>query len=70
MRKQKDSNQKVYDLDHLKRQDLTGLPCMQAFNIKGMSKGQKRRHFDRFGVAAEKPRGHDWVDIVSHLSKK
>ncbi|CAK0785028.1 hypothetical protein CVIRNUC_008233 [Coccomyxa viridis] len=42
----------------------------EAFNIRGMSKGQKRRHFDRFGVAAEKPRGHEWVDIVSHLSKK
>ena len=43
---------------------------LQGFNIKGMSKGQKRRHFDRFGVATEKPRGHDWVDLVSHLAKR
>ncbi len=44
--------------------------CPQGFNTKGMSKGQKRRHFDRFGVATEKPRGHDWVDLVSHLAKR
>ncbi|CAL5228999.1 g12239 [Coccomyxa viridis] len=42
----------------------------EGFNTKGMSKGQKRRHFDRFGVATEKPRGHDWVDLVSHLAKR
>ncbi|KAL3151932.1 positive regulation of androgen receptor activity protein [Trebouxia sp. C0010 RCD-2024] len=37
--------------------------------FKGMSKNQKRRHFDKYGAAEEKPRGWDWVDIVSHLSK-
>lgn len=37
--------------------------------FKGMSKAQKRRHFDKYGAADEKPRGWDWVDIVSHLSK-
>ena len=56
--------------DEPKHLDPSRLLCMQAFNTRGMSKGQKRRHFDRFGVAAEKPRGHEWVDIVSHLSKK
>lgn len=34
-----------------------------------MTKAQKRRYFDRFGAAAEKPRGWDWVSIVSHLSQ-
>lgn len=37
--------------------------------FKGMSKAQKRRHFDKFGAAEEKPRGWNWVDILSHLSK-
>lgn len=37
--------------------------------FKGMSKAQKRRHFDKYGAAEEKPRGWDWVDILSHLSK-
>ena len=56
--------------DEPKHLGFSGSLRMQAFNTRGMSKGQKRRHFDRFGVAAEKPRGHEWVDIVSHLSKK
>ncbi|KAH9312938.1 hypothetical protein KI387_027973, partial [Taxus chinensis] len=30
-----------------------------------MTKSQKRRYFDRFG-ASEKPRGWDWVSIISH----
>lgn len=34
-----------------------------------MTKAQKRRYFDRFGAAAEKPRGWDWVSIISHLSQ-
>ncbi|KAH7302197.1 hypothetical protein KP509_23G060400 [Ceratopteris richardii] len=34
-----------------------------------MSKAQKRRYFDKFGAAAEKPRGWDWVSIISHLSQ-
>ncbi|MCO5590963.1 hypothetical protein L7F22_044939, partial [Adiantum nelumboides] len=39
-------------------------------DIKGkMTKAQKRRYFDRFGAAAEKPRGWDWVSIISHLSQ-
>lgn len=42
---------------------------LQESQFKGMSKNQKRRHFDKYGAAEEKPRGWDWVDIVSHLSK-
>lgn len=37
---------------------------------KDMSKSQKRRYFDRFGANDDKPRGWNWVDVVSHLSKK
>ncbi|KAI5061861.1 hypothetical protein GOP47_0022400 [Adiantum capillus-veneris] len=32
-----------------------------------MTKAQKRRYFDRFGATAEKPRGWDWVSIISHV---
>ncbi|GMH45954.1 hypothetical protein BSKO_13918 [Bryopsis sp. KO-2023] len=35
-----------------------------------MTKAQKRRHFDRFGAAEDKPRGWNWVEIISHLSKR
>ena len=49
---------------------LTGaLHAAQDSQFKGMTKNQKRRHFDKYGAAEEKPRGWDWVDIVSHLSK-
>ncbi|XP_057863954.2 uncharacterized protein LOC131071977 [Cryptomeria japonica] len=34
-----------------------------------MTKSQKRRYFDRYG-ANEKPRGWDWVSIISHLSQR
>ena len=36
---------------------------------KGMTKGQKRRFYDKFGNidAADKPRGWNWVDVVKHL---
>ena len=33
-----------------------------------LTKAQKRRFFDKFGAAAEKPRGWDWVSIISHVS--
>ena len=35
-----------------------------------MTKAQKRRHFDKYGAGAEKPRGWDWVPILSHVSGK
>eukprot|EP01024_Parvocaulis_polyphysoides_P023224 TRINITY_DN21464_c1_g1_i1.p2 TRINITY_DN21464_c1_g1~~TRINITY_DN21464_c1_g1_i1.p2 ORF type:complete len:197 (-),score=38.42 TRINITY_DN21464_c1_g1_i1:349-939(-) len=36
-----------------------------------MTKAQKRRYFDKFGTTEkEKPRGWDWVDILSHLSQR
>lgn len=34
-----------------------------------MTKAQKRRHFDKYGAGAEKPRGWDWVPILSHLGQ-
>eukprot|EP00246_Nothoceros_aenigmaticus_P009142 TRINITY_DN24471_c0_g2_i2.p1 TRINITY_DN24471_c0_g2~~TRINITY_DN24471_c0_g2_i2.p1 ORF type:complete len:189 (+),score=50.71 TRINITY_DN24471_c0_g2_i2:154-720(+) len=33
-----------------------------------LTKAQKRRYFDRYGATAEKPRGWDWVPILSHVS--
>ncbi|KAK9907290.1 hypothetical protein WJX75_000810 [Coccomyxa subellipsoidea] len=42
----------------------------EASQTKFMSKAQKRRHYDRFGATNEKPRGHDWIDIVAHLAKR
>ena len=40
-------------------------------STKGMTKGQKRRFYDKFGNidADDKPRGWDWVDVIKHLSK-
>lgn len=43
--------------------------AVQESQLKGLTKAQKRRHFDKFGAAEEKPRGWNWVDILSHLSK-
>jgi hypothetical protein len=33
-----------------------------------LTKAQKRRFYDKFGANAEKPRGWDWVQIISHVS--
>ena len=33
-----------------------------------LTKAQKRRFFDKFGASAEKPRGWDWVSIISHVT--
>ncbi|XP_063689044.1 RWD domain-containing protein 4-like isoform X2 [Bolinopsis microptera] len=40
-------------------------------STKGMTKGQKRRFYDKYGNidADDKPRGWDWVDVIKHLSK-
>jgi len=40
-------------------------------STKGMTKGQKRRFYDKFGNidADEKPRGWNWVDVIKHLNK-
>ncbi|CAD7700668.1 unnamed protein product [Ostreobium quekettii] len=35
-----------------------------------MTKAQKRRYYDKYGAVEEKPRGWNWVDIISHLSKR
>jgi hypothetical protein len=32
-----------------------------------LTKAQKRRHFDKYGAGSEKPRGWDWVPILSHV---
>lgn len=34
-----------------------------------LTKSQKRREWDRLDSKGEKPRGHDWVDIIRHLSQ-
>jgi len=34
-----------------------------------LTKAQKRRHFDKYGAGTEKPRGWDWVPILSHLGQ-
>ncbi|BBN07097.1 hypothetical protein MPTK1_4g00980 [Marchantia polymorpha subsp. ruderalis] len=34
-----------------------------------LTKAQKRRFYDKFGANAEKPRGWNWVQIISHLSQ-
>lgn len=38
---------------------------------KGLTKGQKRRFYDKFGNidADDKPRGWNWVDVIKHLNK-
>ena len=40
-------------------------------STKGMTKGQKRRFYDRFGNidVDDKPRGWNWVDVIGHLNK-
>eukprot|EP00210_Caulerpa_lentillifera_P006387 g6101.t1 len=35
-----------------------------------MTKAQKRRFYSRFGAVDEKPRGWNWVDVISHLSSR
>eukprot|EP01026_Neomeris_dumetosa_P055256 TRINITY_DN5011_c0_g1_i1.p1 TRINITY_DN5011_c0_g1~~TRINITY_DN5011_c0_g1_i1.p1 ORF type:complete len:194 (-),score=27.85 TRINITY_DN5011_c0_g1_i1:287-868(-) len=43
----------------------------QARETDNMTKAQKRRYYDKFGTAdKEKPRGWNWVDIISHLSQR
>lgn len=34
-----------------------------------LTKAQKRRMWDHTTSTGERPRGHDWVDIVKHLSQ-
>ena len=34
-----------------------------------LTKAQKRRLFDKFGNAEDRPRGWNWVDVVKHLSQ-
>lgn len=35
---------------------------------EAMSKSQKRKQWDRLDKG-ERPRGHDWVDVIKHLSQ-
>jgi hypothetical protein len=35
---------------------------------EAMSKSQKRKQWDRMDKG-ERPRGHDWVDVIKHLSQ-
>ncbi|XP_060076000.1 RWD domain-containing protein 4-like [Ylistrum balloti] len=34
-----------------------------------LTKNQKRRLFDKLNAQGDRPRGHDWVDIIRHLSQ-
>lgn len=34
-----------------------------------LTKAQKRRLYNRLDNKGEYPRGHDWVDIIRHLSQ-
>lgn len=34
-----------------------------------MTKAQKRRDWDRMDKDGNRPRGHDWVDVIRHLSQ-
>ena len=40
-------------------------------STKGMTKGQKRRFYDKYGNidSDDKPRGWNWVDVIKHLNK-
>lgn len=46
----------------------TGGGKKDASSKDKMTKAQKRRHFDKYGAGTEKPRGWDWVPILSHVS--
>ncbi|CAD5122791.1 unnamed protein product [Dimorphilus gyrociliatus] len=46
---------------------------IQTKNVKikkeQLTKSQKRRMYNKLSTTGELPRGHDWVDIVRHLSQ-
>lgn len=54
------------DSEH--QQHVGGGGKKDASSKDKMTKAQKRRHFDKYGAGAEKPRGWDWVPILSHVS--
>ncbi|MES1911962.1 MAG: hypothetical protein MHM6MM_004317 [Cercozoa sp. M6MM] len=39
------------------------------FDMRGLSKRQKRVAWNRLRGDGTLPRGHDWVDVVAHLSR-
>lgn len=54
------------DSDH---QQHVGGGKKDASGKDKLTKAQKRRHFDKYGAGTEKPRGWDWVPILSHLGQ-
>jgi len=59
----------IENLDALSQPDATNVASSKKDAKEKMSKSQKRRYFDRFGAGGEKPRGWNWVSIISHLSQ-
>ena len=50
---------------------VTATPPVPTVKKEQLSKAQKRRQWNNrmVGEEGQKPRGHDWVDIVRHLSQ-
>lgn len=55
--------------DSHEQRQVMGAGKKDASGKEKMTKAQKRRHFDKFGAGSEKPRGWDWVPILSHLGQ-
>lgn len=53
--------------DSHEQRQVMGAGKKDASGKEKMTKAQKRRHFDKFGAGSEKPRGWDWVPILSHV---
>lgn len=53
--------------DSHEQRQVMGAGKKDALGKDKMTKAQKRRHFDKFGAGSEKPRGWDWVPILSHV---
>eukprot|EP01025_Chloroclados_australasicus_P021607 TRINITY_DN22699_c0_g1_i4.p2 TRINITY_DN22699_c0_g1~~TRINITY_DN22699_c0_g1_i4.p2 ORF type:complete len:196 (+),score=36.17 TRINITY_DN22699_c0_g1_i4:88-675(+) len=57
--------------EKITKDELAKAPSKTSKETDNMTKAQKRRYFDKFGTTdKEKPRGWDWVDIISHLSQR
>merc|ERR1711915_597046 len=57
------------NMDALSQPDARSVESSKKDAKEKLSKSQKRRYFDRFGAGGEKPRGWNWVSIISHLSQ-
>lgn len=50
-------------------ENQTDQPSQKKEKKEQLTKAQKRRLYDRLDNKGERPRGHDWVDVVKHLSQ-